>query len=150
MITWQLKLFVELATIQLYQLLKLRVDVFVVEQQCPYPELDDKDHQKGVYHLLGYDGDQLVACTRLLPKGVSYPSVSIGRVATSADHRGGGIGHQLLAEALRNCQSLWPDESIEIGAQAYLEAFYTQHGFVKTSDTYLEDDIPHIDMKLEK
>lgn len=150
MITWQLKPFVELTMIQLYQLLKLRVDVFVVEQQCPYPELDDKDHQKGVYHLLGYDGDQLVACTRLLPKGISYPSVSMGRVATAADHRGGGIGHQLLAEALRTCQSLWPDESIEIGAQEYLAAFYTQHGFVKTSDTYLEDDIPHIDMKLAK
>lgn len=150
MITWQLKPFVELTTIQLYQLLKLRVDVFVVEQQCLYPELDDKDHQKGVYHLLGYDGDQLVACARLLPKGVSYPSVSMGRVATVADHRGGGIGHQLLAEALRNSQYLWPNESIEIGAQAYLEAFYTQHGFVKTSDTYLEDDIPHIDMILEE
>jgi ElaA protein len=150
MITWQLKPFVDLTTIQLYQLLKLRVDVFVVEQQCPYPELDDKDHQKGVYHLLGYDGDQLVACTRLLPKGISYPSVSMGRVAISADHRGGGIGHQLLEESLKSCQSLWPDESIEIGAQEYLAAFYTQHGFVKTSDTYLEDDIPHIDMKLEK
>ena len=150
MITWQLRPFIELTTIQLYQLLKLRVDVFVVEQQCPYPELDDKDHQKGVYHLLGYDCDQLVACTRLLPKGVSYPSVSMGRVAISADHRGGGIGHQLLGESLKSCQSLWPDEFIEIGAQEYLEAFYTQHGFVKTSDTYLEDDIPHIDMKLAK
>ncbi len=150
MITWQLKPFVELTTIQLYQLLKLRVDVFVVEQQCPYPELDNKDHQKGVYHLLGYDGDQLVACARLLPKGVSYPSVSIGRVATAADHRGGGIGHQLLEESLKSCQSLWPDESIEIGAQEYLAAFYTRHGFVRTSDMYLEDDIPHIDMKLTK
>lgn len=150
MITWQLRPFIELTTIQLYQLLKLRVDVFVVEQQCPYPELDDKDHQKGVYHLLGYDGDELVACTRLLPKGISYPSVSMGRVAISADHRGGGIGHQLLEESLKSCQSLWPDESIEIGAQEYLAAFYTQHGFVKTSDTYLEDDIPHIDMKLAK
>lgn len=150
MITWQLKPFIELTTIQLYQLLKLRVDVFVVEQQCPYPELDDKDHQKGVYHLLGYDGNQLVACTRLLPKGVSYPSVSMGRVAISADHRGGGIGHQLLEESLKSCQSLWPNESIEIGAQEYLTSFYTQHGFVKTSDTYLEDNIPHIDMKLAK
>ena len=150
MITWQLKPFAELTTIQLYQLLKLRVDVFVVEQQCPYPELDDKDHQKDVYHLLGYESDKLVACTRLLPKGVSYPSVSIGRVATSADHRGGGIGHQLLEESLRACQSLWPNESIEIGAQAYLEAFYTRHGFVKMSDTYLEDGIPHIDMILKK
>lgn len=150
MITWQLKSFVELTTIQLYELLKLRVDVFVVEQKCPYPELDGKDHQKDVYHLLGYKGDQLVACTRLLPKGVSYPSVSIGRVAISADHRGGGIGHRLLEESLRTCESLWPNESIEIGAQEYLAAFYERHGFVRTSDMYLEDDIPHIDMILEK
>jgi len=150
MITWQLKPFVELTTIQLYQLLKIRVDVFVVEQTCPYPELDDKDHQKDVYHLLGYEGDKLAAYARLLPKGVSYPSVSIGRVAISADHRGGGMGHQLLIEALRNCQSLWPNDSIEIGAQKYLTAFYKQYGFVQTSDSYLEDDIPHIDMMLEK
>lgn len=150
MITWQLKPFTELTTIQLYQLLKLRVDVFVVEQKCPYPELDDKDHQKDVYHLLGCAGDKLIACVRLLPTGVSYPSVSIGRVAISANHRGGGIGHRLLEEALRACQSLWPNEFIEIGAQEYLEAFYTQHGFVKTSDIYLEDGIPHIDMILEK
>ena len=150
MITWQLKPFAELTTIQLYQLLKIRVDVFVVEQTCPYPELDDKDHQKDVYHLLGYEGDELAAYARLLPKGVSYPSVSMGRIAISADHRGGGIGHQLLTEALRNCQSLWPNDSIEIGAQEYLTAFYQQYGFVKTSDSYLEDNIPHIDMMLKK
>ena len=75
MITWQLKPFSDLTTEQLYTLLKLRVDVFVVEQTCPYPELDDKDHQLGVFHLLGYQDDELIACARLLPKGLSYPSV---------------------------------------------------------------------------
>lgn len=150
MITWQLKPFSDLTTEQLYSLLKLRVDVFVVEQTCPYPELDDKDHRLGVFHLLGYQDDELIACARLLPKGISYPSVSIGRVATKESHRGGGLGHKLLQQALANCDSLWPGESIEIGAQEHLASFYQRHGFVQTSAMYLEDDIPHIDMKLEK
>lgn len=150
MITWQLKPFSDLTTEQLYSLLKLRVDVFVVEQTCPYPELDDKDHQLGVFHLLGYQDDELIACARLLPKGISYPSVSIGRVATKESHRGGGLGHKLLQQALADCESLWPSESIEIGAQEHLASFYQRHGFVQTSAMYLEDDIPHIDMKLEK
>ncbi|MEF1291249.1 GNAT family N-acetyltransferase [Vibrio sp. M260118] len=150
MITWQLKSFSQLTTHELYQLLKLRVDVFVVEQTCPYPELDNKDQQSGVHHLLGYQDETLIACARLLPKGLSYPSVSIGRVATSETHRGGGLGHKLLEQALIECQSLWPNESIEIGAQEHLSAFYQKHGFVQTSEMYLEDDIPHIDMKLAK
>ncbi|MCG9723908.1 GNAT family N-acetyltransferase [Vibrio brasiliensis] len=150
MITWQLIPFSQLTTTQLYQLIKLRVDVFVVEQTCPYPELDDKDHQNGVYHLLGYKNDQLVACARLLPKGLSYPSVSIGRVATLESQRGGGLGHQLLQQALAGCESLWPGEKIEIGAQEHLAKFYQQHGFIQTSAMYLEDDIPHIDMVLDK
>ncbi|MBF4436667.1 GNAT family N-acetyltransferase [Vibrio anguillarum] len=150
MITWQLHPFLQLTTMQLYQLLKLRVDVFVVEQECPYPELDGKDHQEGVYHLLGYQGGKLIACARLMSKGVSYPSVSIGRVAISKNSRGGGIGHQLVQEALCACDKLWPRESIEIGAQEHLSEFYQNHGFMPTSVMYLEDDIPHIDIKLEK
>ncbi|KJY84266.1 GCN5 family acetyltransferase [Vibrio galatheae] len=150
MITWQIKTFSQLTTLELYQLLKLRVDVFVVEQACPYPELDNKDHQPDVHHLLGYVGDDLVACARLLPKGISYPSVSIGRVASAQNRRGGGLGHQLLNQALTHCEALWPGESIEIGAQEHLAGFYQQHGFVQTSAMYLEDDIPHIDMKLAK
>lgn len=150
MITWQQLTFEQLSTTQLYQLLKLRVDVFVVEQTCPYPELDDKDHQRGVHHLLGYRDDQLVACARLLPPGISYPSASIGRVATKESERGSGLGHLLLQQALSSCQQLWPEQSIEIGAQEHLAKFYEKHGFVQTSPMYLEDDIPHIDMKLSK
>ena len=150
MITWQLKSFSQLTTMQLYALLKLRVDVFVVEQNCPYPELDDKDHHDGVCHLLGYQGSSLVACARLLPKSVSYPSVSIGRVAIAERHRGGGAGHQLLEEALKVCEERWPSESIEIGAQHHLSAFYQRHGFKPSSEMYLEDGIPHIDMTLKK
>ncbi|OLQ85397.1 GNAT family N-acetyltransferase [Vibrio panuliri] len=149
MINWMLVPFAQLTNHELYQLLKLRVDVFVVEQTCPYPELDDKDTFDGVYHLLGYQNDQLVACSRLLPKGVSYPSVSIGRVATLATARGNGLGHQLLDQAITECERLWPNEKIEIGAQQHLLAFYQQHGFKQTSTMYLEDGIPHIDMQRE-
>lgn len=150
MIHWQLVPFNDLTTHQLYQVLKLRVDVFVVEQTCPYPELDNKDCLEGVHHLLGYKEDELIACARLLPCGVSYPSVSIGRVATKKAHRGGGLGHQLLQQALAGCEQLWPRTDVEIGAQEHLAGFYEQHGFVATSQMYLEDDIPHIDMKLSK
>lgn len=146
---WQLRTFEALSNHELYQLLKLRVDVFVVEQTCPYPELDDKDPITGVHHLLGYEQDQLVACARLLPAGISYPSVSIGRVATHEKARGNGLGHQLLEQAIHQCQRLWPNSAIEIGAQEHLSAFYGRYGFVATSEMYLEDGIPHIDMKRE-
>ncbi len=125
MTIWKTKTFSELTTIELYELLKLRVDVFVVEQTCPYPELDNKDQAEGVHHLLGYEGNELIACARLLPKGTTYDQVSIGRVATKQTHRGGGLGHDLLAQAKHECERLWPNESIQIGAQpAFLRAHY--------------------------
>ncbi len=117
MIQWHLVPFSQLSTTQLYQLLKLRVDVFVVEQNCPYPELDGNDILHGVHHLLGYKNGELVACTRLLPAGTTYDSVSIGRVATKHNARGGGLGHQLMQQSIMHCQQLWPNEAIEIGAQ---------------------------------
>ncbi len=147
MLKWQCLSFSELTTTQLYEMLKLRVDVFVVEQTCPYPELDDKDRIEGVMHLLGYQNDELVAYLRLLPKGISYPTLSIGRVVTKQTARGGGLGQQLMLQALQQCQQHWPEEVITISAQQYLVAFYRQHGFVQTSEMYLEDDIPHVEMK---
>lgn len=146
MITWQCLTFDQLSTFQLYQLLQLRVNVFVVEQTCPYPELDNKDHAPGACHLLGYQGEQLVACARLLPPGVSYDNASIGRVATLQSARGNGLGHDLLSQALTHCQQLWPQQAIEISAQAHLQAFYRQHGFARTTEVYLEDDIEHVGM----
>ncbi|MCY9855732.1 GNAT family N-acetyltransferase [Vibrio mediterranei] len=150
MINWNTKTFTQLTTLELYELLKLRVDVFVVEQTCPYPELDNHDQVNGVHHLMGYDGDTLVACARLLPKGTTYNYVSIGRVATKASHRGGGLGHDLIVQAKLECQRLWPNETIKIGAQSHLQKYYSRHGFEACSEEYLEDDIPHIDMKLLK
>ncbi|MEZ9230111.1 GNAT family N-acetyltransferase [Vibrio amylolyticus] len=149
-IQWLCLPFNQLTTLQLYQLLKLRVDVFVVEQNCPYPELDNKDIQDDVYHLLGYSKQDLVACARLLPAGISYSEVSIGRIATSEMARGNGLGNNLLSEALTHTQSLWPDQSITIGSQQHLSHFYQAHGFEPVSDMYREDGIPHIDMTLIK
>ena len=149
MLNWQCLSFSELTTTQLYELLKLRVDVFVVEQTCPYPELDNKDRIEGVFHLLGYQGQELVACARLLPKGVSHATISIGRVVTKKNARGSGLGHQLMTQALQECQQRWPNEEIQISAQQHLIDFYLQHGFVQMSEMYLEDDIPHIEMKRE-
>ncbi|MDF2153187.1 GNAT family N-acetyltransferase [Vibrio sp. CAU 1672] len=149
MINWVTLPFSQLSTYQLYDMLRLRVDVFVVEQTCPYPELDGKDTLAGVYHLLGYQDDQLVACARLLPPGTTYANVSIGRVVTRESARGGGLGHQLLEQAIRQCQTFWPKQTIDIGAQQHLTAFYASHGFGVISESYLEDGIPHVDMRRE-
>ncbi|WP_321278593.1 GNAT family N-acetyltransferase [Vibrio sp.] len=149
MTNWITLPFSQLTTLQLYELMRLRVDVFVVEQTCPYPELDGKDTLNGVYHLLGYNDDELVACARLLPAGTTYDNVSIGRVVTKKTARGGGLGHKLLEEALTQCEALWPEQTIDIGAQEHLIEYYSRHGFDVISDSYLEDGIPHVDMRRE-
>ena len=145
-VTWKALTFDELSNNQLFELLKLRVDVFVVEQNCPYQELDEKDRHSETHHLMGFKDEELVACARLLPAGLSYPSISIGRVATRQSFRGKGAGKLLMQSAIEHCENLWAGQDIEIGAQEYLKGFYESFGFVVTSDMYLEDDIPHIDM----
>ncbi len=148
MITWQQFRFEELSNTHLYQLIKLRIDVFVVEQTCPYPELDNKDTLPGTCHLLGFsDNGTLVAYSRLLAPGTSYENASIGRVVTLASARGNRLGHDLIEEAIAHCNALWPGQDIDIGAQHHLIDFYAQHGFQAISEPYLEDDIPHINMR---
>ncbi|WP_108649372.1 GNAT family N-acetyltransferase [Dongshaea marina] len=144
---WFTLSFDQLTTTQLYDLLKLRSDVFVVEQDCVYPDLDDKDRVAGVYHLLGYQHGKLIAYIRLLPARVTFDQPCISRVVTHPKARGNGIGHRLLNQALAECRRLWPEQGITISAQQYLESFYTQHGFEVSSEGYLEDGIPHIQMK---
>lgn len=147
---WMCLTFSQLSTVQLYELLKLRVDVFVVEQTCPYPELDNKDRAEGVYHLLGYQHGRLIAYSRLLNSGTSYNNVSFGRVAIVKSSRGSGLGQELLSTVLDYCQQLWPNQDIDIGAQEYLLEFYEGYGFKAVSEVYLEDDIPHLNMRLSK
>ncbi len=149
--TWQTKKFTELSLNQLYDVLKLRVDVFVVEQTCFYPDLDSDsnllDRHPNTLHLLGYQEEQIVAYLRILPKGQSYPEhISIGRVVTASHARGAGLGHELMSEGISHCQHYFPNESIKISAQQHLKAYYQQYGFTQVSEMYLEDDIPHIAM----
>jgi ElaA protein len=127
----------------LYDMLKLRVDVFVVEQHCPYPELDGND--KDCLHLRLLDGEELMACARLWrPTPEHHPR--IGRVAVSPDHRGKRLGDALMREAIAEVGKLYPGEPIEISAQSHLQKFYGSLGFEVISEEYLEDDIPHVDM----
>jgi len=148
---WKTKTFSSLSTNELYDLLKLRIDVFVVEQTCYYPDLDsDKntlDRHPNTLHLLGYQSDTLVAYLRILPKGQSYDDyISIGRVAIALTARGDGIGHELMHQALTLCHQYFPKQNIKISAQEYLIQYYQKHGFKQVSDMYLEDDIPHVAM----
>lgn len=150
-ITWQAKHFVELSLNQLYDLLKLRVDVFIVEQTCHYPDLDSDrgllDRHPQTIHLLGYQSEQLVAYLRILPTGQNYTDyVSIGRVVTTAQVRNDGLGHELMTKAIALCQQHFPQQCIKISAQQHLKKFYQQHAFKQVSPMYLEDNIPHIAM----
>ncbi len=148
---WQDYSFAELSNKQLYLLLKHRVNVFVVEQNCPYPELDDKDDLATTRHLIGTDEQgNILAYARILAPHVSYEEASIGRVLVVKQARGQGVASQLMSRAIDVAGRYWPETNIQIGAQAYLEAFYQQQGFETVSDIYLEDNIPHLDMLLCK
>jgi len=149
--TWQVKHFNELSLEQLYDLLKLRIDTFVVEQTCYYPDLDSdkgqRDRHQDTLHLLGYQDNTLITYLRILAKGQSYEDyISIGRVATAQQARGKGLGHEQLKKALNLCQQYFPSQNIKISAQEHLIAYYQQHGFTQASPMYLEDNIPHVAM----
>lgn len=148
---WLSKKFSKLTADELYDALKLRSDIFVVEQTCIYSDLDshqgEKDRHPDTLHLLGYQNNKIVAYLRILPKGQSYPEhISIGRVATAILARGNGLGHELLTEGLILCRQHFQNENIKISAQQHLKNYYEQHGFTQVSEMYLEDDIPHIAM----
>ncbi|MFI3064452.1 GNAT family N-acetyltransferase [Streptococcus suis] len=143
-----MKAFDQLSLQELYSILTLRVDVFVVEQACPYPEVDGKD--PNCLHLLGMDNGELVAYLRILPAGLSYDEVSIGRVVIKPSHRGKGLGRPMMEQAIAYITTEWKESQIKIGAQAYVEKFYSSLGFEPVSEVYLEDDIPHLDMLYTK
>ena len=146
-IDWQVKTFKELNIDELYEILKLRIDVFVVEQTCFYPDLDDIDRHKETIHLFCYTEGKIAGYLRILAKGQSYDEyIAIGRVIIAVHARGTGLGHQLMAEALTLCKQNFPEQKVKISAQEHLEGFYNRHGFERVSDMYLEDNIPHIAM----
>jgi ElaA protein len=143
-IAWRFVAFDALTTRELYAALQLRSEVFVVEQICVFQDMDGADAQ--AMHLLGTRGGELVAYARCFAAGEKFPEASIGRVITRDSMRGSGAGHVLLQQAIARLSRQWGAQPIRIGAQAHLEHFYAQHGFVKTGAPYVEDGIPHVEM----
>jgi ElaA protein len=145
--TWQIKHFSSLSIDELYEILKLRIDVFVVEQCCYYPDIDGIDRHKDTLHVFCYQQGKIASYLRILAKGQSYDDyIAIGRVIVAEHARATGLGHKLMIKALTVCQQYFPEQQIKISAQEHLENFYNQHGFERTSAMYLEDNIPHIAM----
>ena len=144
---WIEKKFTDLTPYQLYAILQLRNEVFVVEQNCVFQDADDKDQDS--HHLMGFLNNKLVAYTRLVPPGVIYPEMSIGRVTTAGTVRRMGAGKELMNQSIDYCYRLFDKGPIKIGAQLYLKNFYRSFGFQQISDVYLEDGIEHIYMRKE-
>lgn len=144
---WNKKAFAALSLDELYKILQLRQEVFILEQACVYSDLDDKDQLSD--HLMAWHGDALVAYTRLTPQGISYPdAMSIGRVVTAAGFRGGGLGAELMRRSIAALYALHGQKAVKIGAQQHLHAFYSRLGFEQTSEPYMDAGIPHIEMTL--
>ncbi|BDF94948.1 MULTISPECIES: GNAT family N-acetyltransferase [unclassified Pseudoalteromonas] len=141
------KVFSELNTPELFAIMRTRVDVFVVEQQCPYPELDDVDCMATTQHLYWIASQQLGAYARCYNKNEQYSA--IGRVLIEKSQRGQGFAALLVKEAIQCCFTHWPSKDIYIGAQTYLLSFYQSLGFQSTGEPYLEDGIEHQDMILK-
>lgn len=141
---WKIKTFDEITTPELYAVIKARIDVFVVEQDCPYPDLDDYD-QKAIHLWAEKDGEVLAYC-RIFDKGIKYPETSIGRVVTTEKARGTGLGKQLINYALEVIENRLMTSEVRISAQDYLLRFYVGFGFRDTGKKYLEDNIPHTEM----
>lgn len=143
--SWNIKPFKELSAAELYDIMQLRAEVFIVEQNCPYQDADGKDPKS--WHLAGRDAnDKLVVYSRILPQNISYAEVSIGRVVSSPKVRGTGAGRELMKQSLIEIEKLFGKVPVRIGAQLYLQKFYEDFGFVREGDEYDEDGIPHIIM----
>ncbi|PZU82378.1 MAG: GNAT family N-acetyltransferase [Chryseobacterium sp.] len=143
-VDWKIKTFSELNTTELYEIIKARVNVFVVEQDCPYPDLDDYD-QKAI-HLWAENNGEVLAYCRIFDKGIKYTETSIGRVITTEKARGTGLGKQLIQYAVEVIENRLGTSEIRISAQDYLLKFYSNFGFIDTGKKYLEDNIPHTEM----
>jgi ElaA protein len=144
---WILKPFAALTPEELYKILQLRNEVFIVEQNCPYQDCDNKDMY--AWHLMGMMEGRLLAYSRLLAPGISYSESSIGRVVSSPSLRKTGMGKKLMQESILQIRNLFQTDVIRIGAQLYLQKFYESFGFIRDGDIYLEDNIPHIIMLKE-
>jgi len=139
------KTFNELSSKEIYEIIVLRQAVFIVEQNCPYPDADGLDFDS--IHICLYENNKLAAYARVIPKGLSYPNyTAIGRVVSSDQFRGKGYGKIVFQKALQTCLKTFPDDNIKLSSQTYIQKFYADFGFKATGNEYLEDDIPHIAM----
>ena len=143
---WTEKQFNDLTPAELYAILQLRSEVFVVEQNCAFLDMDGKDQPSS--HLMGWQQDRLIAYTRIVPAGISYREFSIGRIVSSPSVRGQGIGRELVLHSIDTLYKLHGKQVIRIGAQYHLKKFYGSFGFQTASEPYLEDGIQHIEMIL--
>ncbi len=143
-IKFEVKRFDELSIKELYKILRLRAEIFVVEQDCVYQDIDNKD-QKAI-HVIGYKDEDIVAYTRLFDAGDYYENASFGRVLVSEKERKYGYGHDLIKVSIKAIETNFKTKKIKISAQKYLKKFYESHGFIKLGEEYLEDGIPHIAM----
>jgi ElaA protein len=144
MTNWICKAFDELTAAELYAILRLRSEVFVVEQNCVFLDMDDKDQY--CCHVMGWRGDILAGYSRIVPAGIAYEESSIGRIVTSPVLRGHGIGRELIPQSVHTLYTLYGKQPIRIGAQYYLLKFYESFGFVQKGEIYLEDGIEHVQM----
>lgn len=148
MITWKCRFFTDLSNLELYKIIQLRSEVFIVEQNCVYQDCDDKDFKS--YHYCGWEEEKLVAYSRLFDKGISYDdAASIGRVVTSHSVRGKKVGKELMLHSIEEVHRLFGEVPIRISAQRYLKRFYESFSFVQKSGIYMEDNIEHISMLLD-
>lgn len=148
-LNWCCKSWKELSKDEFYKISALRIEVFVIEQNCPYQEMDGKDQKS--YHLYALDdSNTVIAYLRVVEAGVSYPEISIGRVVVAANHRKHGLGKILMEKSMTWIKETLGDQDIRISAQEYLLNYYNALGFEQVSEMYLEDDIPHIEMIYRK
>ncbi|KRP54010.1 GNAT family N-acetyltransferase [Pseudomonas poae] len=146
-VDWLCKHHTDLGKEQLYAILRLRCEVFVVEQQCVYQDIDGQDLDGDTHHLMAWKDDELMAYLRLLDPQLQGGDVVIGRVIVAPSARGTGLGHQMMKETLRQIEHIWPDTPIYLSAQAHLQGYYGRYGFVAEGEQYLEDGIPHRGMR---
>ncbi|MFK8332124.1 GNAT family N-acetyltransferase [Pseudomonas sp. BJa5] len=146
-IDWICKHHSDLGKEQLYAILRLRTEVFVVEQKCAYQDVDGQDLDGDTCHLMAWQDDALLAYLRLLDPESQGGDVVIGRVVTAPAARGRGFGHELIEKALEQAEKRWPGVPVYLSAQAHLQGYYGRYGFEVVGEEYLEDDIPHIGMR---
>ena len=141
----QVKSFQELSLEEFHDIIALRIQIFIIEQNCPYQEVDGKD--KLAHHLFfKNEMDEIIAVTRILPQGISFEEVAIGRVVVHEEYRGTGLGNQLMADSMNFVRDKYGDVPVRLSAQKHLENYYGNHGFKSTGKEYLEDGIPHVEM----